>query len=313
VIDYAERVKLTEARDRAKEAMVAAKQGRDILRGKDVSDPTMAVLFARFVKEHGAKRSRQTAVMYRSAWKNMSSIKNKPLSEVVYEDFARLHLRMRSKPVAANRMLAVASKMFDLAARWDMFPRNQPNPAKGHDKYPERKIKRSLTVGQLTALGPHLEDTEVGRAFLITLLTGCRPGEIVSLKWAYVDGRVIHFPIGTTKTGEKQVFLSASVVGYLGERRDGRVFPNVNLKKLSAYWGGVRSKAGLPTDLVLYEATRHTFMTQASEIGIERWVRQLLVGHALSDVSAGYEHPGREFLLTAADRISAHLLNAVRG
>ena len=41
----------------------------------------------------------------------------------------------------------------------------------------------------------------------LLLLTGCRKGEITSLRWSQIDGDTIHLP--DSKTGPRTVFLNA--------------------------------------------------------------------------------------------------------
>jgi hypothetical protein len=51
---------------------------------------------------------------------------------------SKLHHELRGKPGAANRCLALLSKMFNLAEAWGLRPEHS-NPVRHIDRYPERK------------------------------------------------------------------------------------------------------------------------------------------------------------------------------
>jgi len=67
------------------------------------------------------------------------------------------HAALKKKP--ADRALAVLSKMFSLAERWDLRPPGS-NPCHGIDRYPERRRERFLSAEELARLGAVLEEEE---------------------------------------------------------------------------------------------------------------------------------------------------------
>jgi hypothetical protein len=54
-------------------------------------------------------------------------------------------------PGAANRCLALLSKMFNLAERWGIRPLNS-NPVRHADRFPEKSIERYLSVEEFSRL-----------------------------------------------------------------------------------------------------------------------------------------------------------------
>jgi integrase len=121
--------------------------------------------------------------------------------------------------------------MFNIAERWGERQRGT-NPCAHVDKYPERTRERILSPEELTRLGDALrlavigypDDFRVmGRAInrrspedwraiaLVRLLifTGARLREIVTMRWAEIDTARGIARLPDSKTGAKNVFLSA--------------------------------------------------------------------------------------------------------
>ena len=79
-------------------------------------------------------------------------------------------------------------------------------------KFKETKRKRYLSEAELQALGEALDDHEAEfpsavAALRLLILTGCRLGEILSLRWEHVDLENGQLDLPDSKTGEKTVYL----------------------------------------------------------------------------------------------------------
>ena len=72
------------------------------------------------------------------------------------------HHDLHTKPGAANRCLALLSKMFSLAERWGLRP-DGSNPVRHVDRYPERKMERFLSSAEMAAIGAVLKRAETER------------------------------------------------------------------------------------------------------------------------------------------------------
>jgi integrase len=173
-------------------------------------------------------------------------------------DVNKLHHSMRKTPVAANRTLALFSKMMNLAEKWGARP-DGSNPCRHVERYPERKVERYLTTEELAHLGRVLSEAErtqtetpsVIAAVRLLTFTGCRVGEILNLKWDYVDIGNACLRLPESKTGAKVVHLNSPALEILNaiERTDGNPWvitgripgkPLVNLRKP---WRRIRVKA----------------------------------------------------------------------
>ena len=87
------------------------------------------------------------------------------------------------------------------------------------------------------------------------------------------------------------------------------------LPSLRPLWERVVARAELPAGIRLYDASRHAsrhaFGTAAAELGVDREVRKLLMGHAPgTDAHDRYTHRSRS-LTTAADLVSGWLRAAL--
>ena len=95
-----------------------------------------------------------------------------------------LHNAMRQAPYQANRTLALISKMFSLAVRWDL---HSDNPATGIEKVSEEKRHRWLSDAELSRLTLALDghpNQLVADAIRLQLLTGARIGEVLTAQWS---------------------------------------------------------------------------------------------------------------------------------
>lgn len=284
--------------------------------------PRITDLAERFQEEHAALKCRpSTAKAYKALWDRyiVPRMGQKRVPDITSRDVALLHHSMRSTPTVANRVVSLLRKAFTLAVRWGWYPEVRPNPARGHDSHPEKRRGKSLSREELAAIGDVLRAEGLslpGAAFLLTLLTGCRPGEALGLRWTDIDDRLWY--LEEAKTGARIVYLGTAAVRVLESVPHlnewvfpGRV-PGRPLESTRKLWLRVKKAAELPEGVRLYDATRHTFATYCEELGIERERRKVLAGHATDgDITERYVHRRRDSLLADADRVSETIAEAL--
>lgn len=285
--------------------------------------PTVKDLAERFMREHAPKRAPGTRRNYRLIWDGylLPALGSKKVAAVRWEDLAKLHHEMRDTPYMANRVIAQASKAWSLAKKWRWYPRELENPARDHDRYPERVRGQALTREELRRVGQALEEEAPGSisaaALTVLMLTGCRPAEILKLRWKDLEGRVLH--LSESKTGPRTAYLGAPAAAIVQSlpRIGPYVFPGRKpespMADLNRVWGRIKPRAKLPARVRLYDATRHTFTTYADELGIPEDRRRRLVGHSLRGVHSRYTHPRHEVLLADADRVAGAIWAAMQG
>jgi integrase len=206
-------------------------------------------------------------------------------------------------PGAANRCLALLSKMFNLAERWGLR-HDGSNPVRHVEKYAENRIERYLSEEELARLAGALSEAEKSEAenpFVIAairllLFTGARLGEILNLKWEYVDldRSVINLP--DSKTGEKQIYLNSlaqQVVTSL-PRIDENPYvivgrrQNRHLVNITKAWYRIRKAAGIE-DVRIHDL-RHSFASVAVSGGLTLPMIGKLLGHKKSTTTERYAH-----------------------
>ena len=126
------------------------------------------------------------------------------------------------------------------------------------------------------------------------LLTGCRRGELVNLRWRDVqDGRL---SLPDSKTGPKFIHLAPQAGDILQTlpRLCDFVFPNraldgpVSKGDLLTLWSLVRHDAGLE-DVRLHDL-RHTYASIAMRHGVHIVTLSRLLGHADTETTLRYAH-----------------------
>ena len=184
---------------------------------------TMGDLCDRFEKEHLGKLRPSTAGDYKACIKNYirPALAKTKVAAVEFADVDKLHAKItKSAPIAANRCVAILSKMFSLAIRWKM---RDDNPAKGIERNPETKRTRYMTGEELQRLVKALatfSDQQTANIIRVLLLTGCRRGEALGMRWADIDLTlgIWSKPGSTTKQkSDHMVPLSAPVRQLLSE------------------------------------------------------------------------------------------------
>ncbi len=249
---------------------------------------------------------------------------------------------VRGGEIVANRVQALLSKMFALAEDWKLRPEGS-NPCRGVRRYAEHKVERFLSSDELARLGAALTSVAVravrvpppagisGRhrptgiraasiaALRLLLLTGCRVGEVLSLRWENVSLERRLLLLADSKTGAKPVFLSTVAAEFIGtlprEARTEYVFPGdrpgkpiVSLRKT---WERVCKIAKI--DALRLHDLRHSYASVGAADGLSLPVIGALLGHSQPSTTARYAHLAASPLHAAADAIGARIMAALDG
>ncbi|QPC98137.1 tyrosine-type recombinase/integrase [Qipengyuania soli] len=312
-----------QARGVALEALVKIRQDVDPQLEKKQRRTAITVkeLADRFDEEHIAVRLKvSTAKEYRRNLKLfiLPAIGHLRVLDVTRADIAKYHHDWRHRPYQANRNLEIISKMFNLAEMWGLRP-DGTNPRRHIKKYPEKKRERYFSAGELRALGRVLTEMEKERielpsaiaAIRLLLFTGCRLGEIMTLRWDFVDfdAKVLRLP--DSKTGAKLVHLGTAALTVLkgiDKPKDsdfvivGRK-PGAHLTDLQPFWQRLRGRAGLK-DARIHDL-RHTFASVAVSNGQSLPMIGKLLGHTQVQTTARYAHLANQPVMEAANDVSS--------
>lgn len=314
------------ARDLARQILAAVARGEDPAqeRRNDRLAPTFAEFATRYLEQHAALKKKKASMVADERVLRLYLLPvlgHRKLAEIGVLDVADLHNGMRSKPIQANRTLALLSKMFNLAERWGLRP-PYSNPCRGVDRFPEKRRERFLSGAELAQLGAVLNEEEPQEPFVVLairllLLTGARRDEILTLRWSHVDLERSALRLPDSKTGAKVIPLGPAAVEILasaprvegnpyvipGRRTGGR------LVGIYRPWARMREKAGLG-DIRLHDL-RHSFASVGAAAGLGLPVLGAILGHSHPATTARYAHLADDPRRAAAARISNEIAVAL--
>src|SRR3954447_15338653 len=169
------------ARDQARMILAEALNGRDPVRAERAARaaPNVAALAEQYLAQHAVPKKRPRSVRNDRALLErvvLPRLGSKKVAAVNARDIHTLHVAMRETPYQANRLLALLSKMFALAAHWGM---RGDNPVKGVERFHEERRERWLSDAELKRLLGVLAahpNRRAANAVRLQLLTGARIG-----------------------------------------------------------------------------------------------------------------------------------------
>ena len=243
-----------------------------------------------------------------------------PVADLGRTHVADLHHRLRKTPVAANEAVGALSRMLNRAEAWGLVPAGS-NPCRHVRRYWTRPLERFLTEEEFRRLGETLDALEAeGRipvhaaaALRLLMLTGCRCGEIVGLRWEDVHLDRNEIRLRESKTGPRTVPLSPAAARVLAglPRPVGNPWvvagarPGSRLTHIHYYWYRVRKRAGL--DDVRIHDLRHSFASRALALGEPLPMIGKLLGHTKIQTTARYAHLARDSVKESAARVAASI------
>lgn len=324
------------ARDKAKELKREVDNGGDPMgeRHEQRAAPTMTDL-ARLYRETHMQRKRP--VSQRGDEQILANHILPPLGklkvvDVRRTDVAGLHRNItKTAPIAANRCMALLSKMFAIAIveEW-----RADNPCQGVERNPENRRERFLTPAEIArladALAKHKQRTSAD-ALRLLLLTGARRGETLAAKWTEFDvaAGVWIKPSAHTKSKKShRVPLSAPAMVLLTEMQASAptgctfLFPASlhpskgedgkpafkHLLEVKRTWAAVTKAAGI--EGVRLHDLRHTYASILASAGLSLPIIGALLGHTQAATTQRYSHLMDDPLRAATERVGAVVAGA---
>ncbi len=312
-----------QARIDAKRRLGLVHTGLDPAAERDLarSAPTFGEVLDQFLVEHAdAKLKPRTAEEYRRLARLHvdQPLRTKLFQDIDRADVSHLHFKMHARPQAANRVIALISKLCNWGEGRGLRPENS-NPCRHIEKYPENKRERFLSGDELLDLDAALRQAEEMNlatphaiaAIRLLLLTGARLNEILTLKWRYIDFETNQIRLPDSKTGRKSIYLSPQAIELLQsiKRQEGNPYvicglvPGSHIVNLQKPWRRIRKLAGL--DDVRLHDLRHSFASIAVANGVSLPIVGALLGHSQPATTQRYAHFAAEPLKEANDMIGS--------
>ena len=225
-------------------------------------------------------------------------------------------------PPTANIALNMVSQIFNYAIKHGVVERN---PARDIRRNKEQKRTRFLSHQEIEHLHKTMDAyveanplplNHMQRDIVrLLLLTGCRRGEMLTLRWDEVKGNMLR--LQDSKTGPRAVYLNAQAMEIIDRQRPVRpennspfVFPSpMNPEKpishIGPFWYFIRAEAGL-NDVRLHDL-RHSFASHAVMRGVPLPVVSRLLGHSNLSMTMRYAHVSDELVESAAEKVGSIL------
>jgi integrase len=250
-------ITLDDARKKAKEMIGQIASGQDPAQDRldKKRETTFGDLIEKYKERHlPRKKSGKNDELQINA--HLEKWKNRKLSSIQRKDVARLHLAIGEKSghYAANRIVSLLRKMFNLGHIWGFF--NDENPATGIEFFQERKRERFVHPEELPKLIKGLEKEPnyfIRGALFTCLMTGQRKSEVLGMKWEDVDMEKGVWRIPETKPGRSHLVpLPGPVLELLQNLPHVHENPfvfvgrtNSHLTNINKAWSRIRTDAGL--------------------------------------------------------------------
>ena len=216
----------------------------------------------------------------------------------------------RTAPGGANRALNIFRQIMNFAVACGHI---EVNPARGIRRNRRPALTRFLSSEEIARLHGVLDaQTRKGSRqqadiVRLLLLTGCRKGEIIGLRWSEVHEDVL--ALKDSKTGPRTVPLGSQARAILDRQpRTGSpfVFPSpVNPARPRGpdlpFWYRIRREAGIG-DVRLHDL-RHTMASHAVMNGVPVPVVARLLGHSNVNMTMRYAHLTDRETEAAAERV----------
>ena len=285
--------------------------------------PTIAGLAERYLREHvdvrckpsTRKSQRQVVGKY-----ILPALGRLPVSELERRHVGNLHAGLHKSPGSANEAVATLSRILNKAEAWGLVPPGS-NPCRFVKKYRRRRLERFLTGEEFRRLGRVLSALEAegkvpphaAAALRLLMLTGCRLGEILTLRWEDVHPEANEIRLRDSKTGPWVVPLSPAAARVLaGLPRPAETpwviagrKPGTRLAHIHHHWYRVRERAGLE-DVRIHDL-RHSFASRALALGESLPMIGKLLGHSKIRTTARYAHLARDSVKVSAARVAASI------
>ena len=264
------------------------------------------------------KPSTQRSDSYRLNTRLLPAFGTKPLDRITSAQVRQwFEQYSRTAPGGANRALEMLQQIMNFAiARGHI----DTNPARDARKNRRPALTRFLSLEEVGRLHRVLdaqtrkECRQQADIIRLLLLTGCRKGEIVCLRWSEVHSDML--VLRDSKTGPRKVPLNSQARQILDRQPRGEsafVFPSPldpsrHRGVTLTLWYRVRREAGIE-DVRLHDL-RHTMASHAVMNGVPVPVVSRLLGHSNVRMTLRYAHIADRDIEAKAERIG-HAIGSI--
>jgi len=253
-------------------------QGRDPYEKRRIEngDLTVGQIFELYIERHAKESVKTYRALEQNFERYLKRMRLRKLSSISNDEVEELHQKLGQERgiYVANRTIQLLRAVFNKAILWNLF--EGANPAAGITLFKEKARERFLSTEEIQRLFAALEtesDSDLRDFVWLSLLTGARKGNILSMRWINVDLTAGIWTIPKTKNGTSQVLpLSDREIRLLEERRQRIssefVFPSTaqsgHLEDPRRSWPNLLKRAQIG-DCTLHDLRRNLGSWMASE------------------------------------------------
>lgn len=319
-----------QARAQALQLLARVRRGEDPAAERRAyrESPTVNDLMKRYMEEHAVPTKKPASVRTDEVnWRLiLPKLGERRVADLTRDDVEGFRAPLADRPTMFNALRKLLSCSLNLAELWGWRPEGS-NPCRHVKPFKANKRERYLSQQEVLRLSQALDNAERHQgmnpsailAIRLLLLTGCRCGEIRTLRWQDVDFERKCLRLPDSKTGAKVVYLNAPALQVLaGIQRDDEnpyVFPGVKpgrpVSNLRDSWGQVRKAIGLE-DVRLHDL-RHTFASFGVGLGLSLQLVGKLLGHSNISTTQIYAHLADDPVRQANERIGAEIAALMSG
>ena len=305
-----------EARERARAMLASIRTGTadETVVPPDIPFETVAnEVFRRYARNWKASTLKVNQGYYRK--QILPWFEGRSIAGITARDVQQWFASLHETPVAADRSAPILSVIMRQAEVYG-YRAEGTNPCAGIKRYRRQGRERFLSTAEVGRLGSVLASHEADHPQAVAiirllLLTGCRKGEIISLKWCYYRECKLFLP--DSKVGPRTVWLSSPARAILDglPRTAVWIFPSprkngfLNAATVGSAWHRVREEAGLG-DVRLHDL-RHTHASMALAQGETVLTIGRLLGHRNPATTLKYIHLSDAMVREAVDTVGAAL------
>jgi integrase len=349
---------LIQARDEARKVLGSVAKGRDPAKEKKASrerSQATSCTVAEFCQDY-LQDAKNGIVTYRGKAKKVSTLEidggrihrhiipllgNKMVADLTWRDVTKFMHDVRlgktakiekTKPrgVArvtggegtARRTVGLLGSIMSYAVKQGI---RTDNPCQKVERSQDGERSRILSPDEYQRLGEALNQLESEAANPVAIaairvlaLSGCRKGEVYSLRQDAIDDHGQNFRLADTKTGKQVRPVGRSVFEVLEKspiRHDSTWrFPSSrgkgHLMDVKLFQRAVKMAE---IEGVYLHVLRHSYASTALELEYSELTIAALLGHRTHSVTSRYSHHVDRALIIAADRVSALIANRLEG
>ena len=298
----------------------------ELLQGRyNLADNKGEMLFKELIKEY-----ENYAMTSKISWeKDLSRVKSlktffitKKLNDITpilvekYRFHRKKHTKKNGDPItnaSINREVSILRKMFSIAVDNEWIDNNPCLARKVKPLREDSKRERYLQPNEEKEMLKRCtgKDAHLKPILICALHTGMRRGEILNLKWDWIDLKKGYITVTKTKSGkDRNIPISSELMQELiklnKDRKTDYVFVNpltqMPYGKIDKSFKTVLEKVGIEN--LRFHDLRHTAATRMVAAGVEIIIVQDILGHSDIRTTMRYAHPMPERKVKAIQALS---------